>query len=380
VRISTASHLGGRRGAWNASSNIELTYAPDFRFIETVGHAPEVQPLLVPEIDAYAPVQSLSGSAFSVVSYCLSSDLSHGQSPKGCNAIEQFVAAGLDPELLNWDVRQVKISRQLLQHGPDFICVQCLQSIGMDERCSEVDCDWFHQDAEPESNHLVHLFRQLSKSNYGAMFVPTLPVPGSKILCFGNAIFWRRSRWQMEQQWKVPYAALCAEFKSKADGPKVLVCCSKTAASYAQDWGDKLGQEELVDPLRLVQLAIKEAAALSGAQPVWCGDFGCDPAVLLPGLLLPEAKEGEMWSSACLSVLGESPWTSVVTDAAVDLVLHDHGLKALAVLGGPRVPTSLVEWFKSGYPSEHLLQLAVFSAEDTCPTSLKDDVEWPCIS
>merc|ERR1719454_675705 len=104
---------------------------------------------------------------------------------------------------------------------------------------------------------------------------------------------------------------------------------------------------------------------LTGAQPIWCGDFGCDPETLLPRLSSPQA--GRVWKSACTSVLGNSPWTSVSTGKAVDLVLHEDGLETLAVLGGLGERSGLVEWFKNGYPSDHLLQLAAFVGASAPP-------------
>jgi len=368
VRVCTTCNAVAGRGA-NRNPGIELTYVPNFRFLETVGNLPELKSLMTPDIDPYAPSQSLPASAFSVVSYSVSSDLSHSQSPKAATLIQEVLEGGMDPKDLTWASRMQKFRRQLLQHSPDTICVQGLQSIGYIDRCSEVDLSWFECDNEPSSNHLVHLYRELSKMNYSVMFSPTMRLPGSAVVCFGNAIFWKRSRWALQKRLNIKSSAVCAELISKAGELHVAVCCTKSAASYAKDFGDTLDDEEILEPLRLVQKCLLEETSKSGAHPIWCGEFGIEPTVLLPGLAEREASssqtptQGPIWQSANRNVLGEDPWSSVSQNTrllATDLMLHDDGLEAIAALGGLQEELSLADFLKAGHPSDHLFQMAVF--------------------
>jgi hypothetical protein len=267
---------------------------------------------------------------------------------------------------LLWEVRLAKIKRQLLQYSPDFMCIQCIQSVGNVERCSEWDAEWFQDADQPDSNHLVHMYRELSNADYAVTFVPTLSVPGNDTICFGNAVFWKRWRWQQEQQWTIPSVGLCIELASHGDGHRVLLCSAKSAVTYAQDWGDKTSVSELVGSSLRAQKAIKEAVSLHGAQPVWCGDFGCEASLLLPRL---SRQITELtWQSAGISVLAQEQRTSLLEEnirysRAVDFILHADGLEALAVLGNHDKDIDITEWFKMGNPSDHVMVFSAFAVK-----------------
>merc|ERR1712070_291418 len=124
----------------------------------------------------------------------------------------------------------------------------------------------------------------MSIHNYGVVFAPTLKLPGSGVMCFGNAIFWKRSRWQLAHRRTIPSAAVCAEFTSKLFSQVVLVASCKVAATYAADWGDETSVSEMVQPTLSTQEAIGESVRLRNVQPVWCGDFGCELEPLIQGL------------------------------------------------------------------------------------------------
>lgn len=371
VRVRAAPHEpGAARGAWAAASpRLELTYVPNLRFVEVMHPCPEVRPLLEPGVDATEPVQPLPQHAFLVLSYSVSSDLSHSKSPKAKTVFDQISSGNIDPWFITWDCRQQRIKRQLLLYNPDIICIQGLQSIGFAERCSEFESDWFCLEDEPVANHLVHLYRQVSKANYGVAFAPTMKLPGSHVLCFGNAIFWKRSRWQVERRWNAQNTAVGAQLASRCTGLRLAVCSSKPAAVYVKDWGDnetQVSDEELAETLQEAQKSLVQAIGASGARPLWCGDFGIELRPLLPALraqVLP-GMEPPAWRSACTSLLGEDPWTSVsrrTEHCAVDLILHDGGLQVLGVLGGLQSQVSLTDVLKSGFPSDHLMQIAVFT-------------------
>jgi len=364
VRASARRTPGTPRGAWAAvDPRLELTYLPDLRFLEVQRICPEVQPLLQAASDPADTVRVLPPHALCIASYSVSSDLSHSQSPKAVEVNERVADGSIDPGLLTWDCRQLKIRRQLLMFDPDVICVQGVQSIGFAERCSEWDASWFNFEEEPSSNHLVHLYRQVSKANYGVAFAPTMKLPGSAVVCFGNAVFWKRSRWQVERQRGIRNSAVCVELASRLIDWRIAVCSAKSAAVYAKDWGDQVADDELAQALEGVQQALAEAAA-AGLHPVWCGDFGGESGELLPALR-SQAAEGASppaWRSPFATMLGEEPWTSVSRQTAhrsVDLILHDENLRAVAVLGGLQNQVSLVDLLSTGYPSDHLMQLAV---------------------
>merc|ERR1712167_565577 len=116
---------------------------------------------------------------------------------------------------------QQKIKRQLLMYAPDIVCIQGLQSIGFMERCSDTASEWFNCDDKLNSNHLVQFYRQISE-DYDVAFAPTMRLPGSKEVCFGNAIFWKHSHWQAHQRW-THNAAISVELRSRLQGPPVVV-------------------------------------------------------------------------------------------------------------------------------------------------------------
>lgn len=384
VRLIPTREVKKPVGAWaGRDAKIELTYIPNIRFTESIGRG-EIPSILVPEVNPYVCTQVGPTHSLCVVSYSVSSDLTYGQSPKNADVREAIALGKLDPVVNTWDWRERGFKRQLLAYNPDIICVQGVQSIGFAERCSEHDRGWFNCDDEPSSNHLVHLYRVLSKLNYGVSFCPTLLLPSSNVVCFGNAVFWKRSRWQVEQRWSAGNrAAAFAELSSKLDGPRIIVCSSKSHAGYIQDWAsradlDGMKEIDLAEAMISVQAELNEAVARSGARPVWCGDFGIEPKVLIPELASADKRGagGIGWMSACASVLGniEQPLTSVARNTAgraVDLVLHDSSLVATVVLGGLSQGLSddrhsqddagrLVALLRAGYPSDHLMQLAVF--------------------
>eukprot|EP00927_Polykrikos_kofoidii_P064529 TRINITY_DN5981_c0_g1_i3.p1 TRINITY_DN5981_c0_g1~~TRINITY_DN5981_c0_g1_i3.p1 ORF type:complete len:1277 (+),score=236.88 TRINITY_DN5981_c0_g1_i3:82-3831(+) len=485
VRLSSNRGSGAPRGAWAAPSpRIELTYVPNLRFIESIRDGPEVKALVDSGPSPLEPL-ALPPHAFSVLSYSVSSDISHNQSPKTSDLLEDIMDGKLDPNVVTWEYRQQRIKRQLLAYSPDIICLQGLQSVGFADRCSEVEPSWFTCDDEPASNHLVHLYRQLSKENYGVAFAPTMKQPGSNVACFGNAIFWKRSRWQLVQRFGVQSSAIFVELASRLKGPRLLVCCSKPAASYARDWGDSVTDDELAESFLGVLEVLAEASdrrLRGGPRLLWCGDFSCEfsrletawdmdddddeedmdgeedlisdsanveassvsrdvdellevepepktaeemqamrveAPLIMPRSMLPLThieppatlarnrdvvgmREDDMeigeeisrsaaeaaaigissamnarrpapaascwpmpeWRSVASSVLDDEPWTSsslFTACRAVDFIIHEEGsLDPLATLGGLQNSMNLSELLRSGLPSDHLLQLAVF--------------------
>lgn len=370
------------RGAWaSASISVMPTYLPDLRFVETTHPTrPEVLPLVSRGPNMYKPTHGLPANAACVVSYSVSSDLSHSQSPKAQTVLEAVASGSLDPSTSSWEYRRQRILRQLQLYGADVICVQGLQSIGFSERCSETQVAWFSCEDEPTSNHLVHLYRELAKANYAVTFAPTMKLPGSAVVCFGNAVFWKRSRWQMERSWNVANAAVCVELSSRLRGPPLVVCSAKSAAVYARDWGEAVDDEELIETFREVDRELVDAAERTGAKPIWAGDFGCSAKTLLgrlsPGVAAAPAEGGDVhtvsaaprpWRSACEEVLGADPKVTVMggdgAPPATDFILHDGGLESVAVLGGFRERRDLIDFLRSGYPSDHVLQMAMFVAK-----------------
>jgi len=375
VQLCSYRQAADSRGAWASSKLwLELRYSPVLRFIESPGRFLEVKPLIEPEINALDTVQALAENAFLVLSYSVSSDLSHSESPKAEDLAEAVGRGNLDPCALFWETRQQKLKRQLLWQPADIICVQGIQSIGFCQRCSETDARWFSCENEPAVNHLVHLYRDLAKGDYGVAFAPALKMPGSAVICFGNAVFWKKSRWQFERRWSVGQKALCVQLSSLLECPDLLVCCSKPPGVYAVEWGEALTNDELMRELLPVQSQLLETAASEELRPLWCGDFGMGSAAVMSSLdqespKEPKAEEKHAWQNACGSVFERSPWTSASRFTAgnsTDVILHDESLRVLAVLGGLPVncdqKETLKDLLRCGFPSDHLMQMAAFSA------------------
>eukprot|EP00439_Symbiodinium_sp_Y106_P082335 s1288_g21.t1 len=368
------------RGSWTKSELwLELSYMPAFRLFQTTEECAEVGSMLEPEINAGMDnIEALPQHVFLVMSYSLSSDISCRLSPKVQEAEEAIAKGELDPNVVYWETRLQRIKRQLLWHPADVISVQGIQSIGYSDRCSETHGEWFSSDQEPVMNHLVHLYRELAMKNYGVAFSPAMRLPGSSTVCLGNAVFWKRNRWQLKNFWTVPNCAVCIELASRVQCPDLVVCCSKSPGVYAIEWGEQLEKEVLLHELAPLQSQLLEKAATQDARPVWCGDFGLSAKDVLEGLGEAAAfspsgfKASEagrnIWQSSCKQLLGRHPGTSATRfaeRASSDLIMHDGSLQPLAVLTGlPRIcegQLNCVQLLGSGYPSDHLLQIAVFT-------------------
>jgi len=373
VRIHHKREAHEPRGAWGLTDPMmELTYVPKLRFVESVDPTrPEVVALTACGPNADQPLAALPSNVCVVVSYSVSSDLSDASSPKAESLVQKLSeTAGIGPENFSWETRQPKIFRQLSLHGPDVICLQGIQSVGFAQRCSENESDygWFVDEAAP-ANHLAQLYQQLAQGNYGAFFAPTLKLPVSGDLCLGNVVFWKRSRYCLHRSQALGTAGACVELGSRQGGPPLVVCSAKSAAVYARDWADAATDEAIVSSFEDAQAALMDwmlEAVSDETQPLFCGDFGVDTRTLVQGLsscpyssTLPLA-----WKSAQASVLGEDAQaTCLLADGSCrcsDIILHDTGLEALATFGPFRETPDLVEFFQTGYPSDHILQMALF--------------------
>lgn len=357
---------------------------------------PELRALLGFESGPHAWHEPPPSNVSLVISYSVSSDLSHSQSPKAADARNAIYEGAVDPSVMIWESRLQRMKRQLLYYAADIVCLQSLQSIGFAVRCSEQEHDWFSCDDEPLANHLVHLYRELNKSNYGVVFAPTLKLPGCDTICLGNAIFWKRWRWRLEGHYGLNGSAVCAELFSRVGGSRVIACSAKTAASYALEWGDSMTSEELLCPARSLLACLTQDAQAAGARLIMCCDLGCDPPMLRAGIpqlaegpaLVPPPSEVDIQKSVDLtratqsatqcsnlasayrSLLGKEPWTSAskhTQGRAVDYIFHDKRLMPLAVLGGLPGEVDAIELLRTGYPSDHLLLLAGFmDTEGSC--------------
>merc|ERR1712187_876873 len=108
-----------------------------------------------------------------------------------------------------------------------------------------------------------------------------MALPGSETIVLGNAVFWKRSRWELTRHFAFGMGDACVELVSRVGGPRILACSMKAAATYASDWGDAtIAKAELLEPVCTVAAGLTEEAVRSGAQVLWCGDFGCEPPVL----------------------------------------------------------------------------------------------------
>lgn len=356
----------GPRGRWAMQVPwLEFTQKPNLRFVETTKQCPETEPFMI-ECSNATSLSAFPSSAVVVLSYSVSSDLSHRQSPRAEHVMQDLFLGGLDRDALSWSVRRKKIERQVLVYHPDVVCIQGLQSIGHLERCSEDDPAWFLLDDEPTTNHLVHLYRRLSKENYGVVFVPTLPIPGSVVLCLGVAIFWRRSRYDMQEWWAIRSSAACVQLspKTPGHGSNIVVCTSKPAGVYVRDWGEEISDESIAEEVGVIYQDLVSPLPRRNAELLFCGDFGCGAPVLLPCLNKhASVLNREPIRNAAWEVIQDHPWTSASpgnAGQAVDLILHDGRLEAVAAMGPLADRASLVDLMKTGNPSDHLHQLVVF--------------------
>ena len=332
-------------GSWTRTAPcIRLRCTPNLRFMEICSGGSEVKALIESEVDPCTPAKPLPPHAFSVVSYSISSDISHGESPKAADLFQAVQSGELDEKCLSWSSRQQRIRRQVLLYSPDIICLQGLQSIGFAARCSDSDPEWFEGSDEPAFNHLVHLFRELSKENYAVAFAPTILFPGSEDMCFGNAIFWKRSRWELCEQHDLGRSCAVVELVSRLEAPRLLVCSSKAAIGYAKDWGDDVTDAELLEGLVNAQCGLSKLAQSFSSQSLWAGEFGCDTPTLLGGLekmslhsSSERISDKDRWTSAVPEILGRDVGTLLTSGngaRTVDLILCGKGLQPLAALGG----------------------------------------------
>eukprot|EP00929_Paragymnodinium_shiwhaense_P067714 TRINITY_DN34048_c0_g3_i2.p1 TRINITY_DN34048_c0_g3~~TRINITY_DN34048_c0_g3_i2.p1 ORF type:complete len:1107 (+),score=240.28 TRINITY_DN34048_c0_g3_i2:107-3427(+) len=363
------THGARGRGAWfSPDPVVELTYLPDLRYVQVVRDCPEVRPLTVPlETAEVAAGQAFPGHAICVFSLSVSSDLSSLQSPKVEPLHEDIDAGVLEQSCLDWAVRLQKIRRQVSCYSPDVVCLQGLQSVGFEVRCNEADPDWFAHDNESNDNHLVHLYRELSKENYGVAFVPTLKQPGADTVVFGNAVFWKRSRWHCKAHYGASDAAVVVELISRLEAPNLMVASSKSAASYAQDWGDDVSTHELAGSY-LDMFQVMTDPSKADVRKIWCGDFQGHIDDLQPFWQDANVAQAEHFASSVGAVLGADAWTSASPNSCgktVDFVLHGSGLDALAALGGKANSASLATLLQEGNPSDHLAQVAVFVDTET---------------
>ncbi|CAK0883642.1 unnamed protein product [Prorocentrum cordatum] len=348
---------------------LELAYAPRFRHFEFVRRGPDTDFLLNPDA---SPTEASGGHPFHVVcmvSYSVSSDLSHSQSPKAKTIQEQIMDGGADPSMLSWEERQKKLVRQLKMYNADVICLQGVQSVGFKERNSEADPEWFTCDDEPANNHLVHLYRDMSKANYGLVFAPVLQMPSSSALCLGNAILWKRNRWHMDAFSSIFRTAVVAVLKSKVGGPPLAACSYKPPDVWAQDF--RLGRAH-------PGLRAAPARGARAGRPGRGGGRARRQGAVVRGLR-PGAPR------ACAAALGgrgvrrrrgaRLAQRVPVGDGLEPLDLDREALRGEghgphpARPGPPRArgagraeAMGMLEFLRAGNPSDHLLQVAAFSS------------------
>lgn len=352
-------------------AKLVLTYEPKLRHIAGLGGRfllnSKLQALLDYEIGSHTSVEPPPPNMFLALSYSVASELSScdvRRGPQICKAIESGM---LDSSYMNWEPRLQQLKRQLLYYRADIMCLQAIQGAGTLVCCSEDASHWssFGDAKSSQLNHLKHLYEELGKANYGMVYAPTVQLPGKNGLSLGNAVFWNRSRWKLERHFELyDGGAVCVQLTSRVGGPCILACSAKPGESFSAEKGNDVTHEQLVLPLQTISQSLQEEADIAGAIPLLCGDFGCEPDVLQSAL---SASLTLPWQSACTEVLGREPWTSASGDSCgrtVDYVLHDHRLKALAVLDGRPGKADAVELLKAGFPSDHLLMLAALEVSD----------------
>jgi len=122
-----------------------------------------------------------------------------------------------------------------------------------------------------------------------------------------------------------------------------------------------VADSEIFAKLKEVHAELAKAAAKSDVSCVWCGDYGIEPQMMLRDL---DSDPNLGWRTASAAMLHDDPWTSVSNHnhgKATDAILYGDGLDVLGVLGGLPTLVSQTALLQSGYPSDHLLQLAVLA-------------------
>eukprot|EP00913_Durusdinium_trenchii_P012732 g11955.t4 len=105
-------------------------------------------------------------------------------------------------------------------------------------------------------------------------------------------------------------------------------------------------------------VAIAEHSVLKGLENLKTAArrFGAESAAVQAQL-----REGRL-TKTVLQLFPDAPSPEAFTAGkATDLILHDGTLQPLAVLGGLRNEASTLDLLQSGYPSDHLLQMAAFT-------------------
>eukprot|EP00403_Amphidinium_massartii_P028316 CAMPEP_0178405430 /NCGR_PEP_ID=MMETSP0689_2-20121128/18395_1 /TAXON_ID=160604 /ORGANISM="Amphidinium massartii, Strain CS-259" /LENGTH=1223 /DNA_ID=CAMNT_0020026445 /DNA_START=71 /DNA_END=3742 /DNA_ORIENTATION=- len=388
-----------RQSVWadrRAEPTFEMTYLPELRFIEVAAgasHRPEVQALTRPTDDPCEPMRKLPDNVLSVVSYTISSDLSNPASPKAEKLKDEMWPKELEAASA-WPVRMQKIRRQVLLYNPDIICLQGIQSIDFQDRCSEWDDGWFQIDPVHEQNHLVHLYRELCTKNYGVAWAPIMHVPDCARVALGNAIFWRRSRWQLDAIDHVMPSAACVQLLSRSSNTRIVVASCKSAATLCRDWGD-FTEDDVAghfEMLHTCEASLVRRAAKIGALALWCGDLGGSSDWLKKGLAplrlqsaaVQDSVHGDQlmrWRSATKAILKDEPWSMALKDSngvnsniTTDLILHSPGMQGLAALGGFELEyKKLSHLLRDGYPSDHLMQCAVLEYRSAGSPVCSDD-------
>eukprot|EP00929_Paragymnodinium_shiwhaense_P108613 TRINITY_DN74922_c0_g1_i1.p1 TRINITY_DN74922_c0_g1~~TRINITY_DN74922_c0_g1_i1.p1 ORF type:complete len:1195 (+),score=218.26 TRINITY_DN74922_c0_g1_i1:171-3755(+) len=358
----------------DANMMLQFTHHPNVRFLKARDpNSSLVVALAAPTEHPQSGKQhgSLPDNAIAVVSYSISSDLSHESCPKAAEAMKGINDGLLEMNVIEWDSRRKKLLRQLKTYSPDIICIQALQTMGQENRCSETDSQWFSSDEHTSDNHLVDLYRDLSPDNYGVFFTRTLDGPCDKLV-FGNAVFWQRSKWIMSADKDLSEGWACGvRLRHKHTGAQLKVFSVKPPFVYAEEWDEKVSADQARTPAEFILNMVRKKSLEDGIAAICCGDFGTAPL----GDLL-EAREEEVLrpASALLAAPGSPAPRTVVgigtrDGAAADAIIHSSDLVCEAVLDGLYNSVTVIDHLRTGFPSDHLLQFAVFSEKSSLSSS-----------
>eukprot|EP00397_Hematodinium_sp_SG-2012_P022467 GEMP01023280.1.p1 GENE.GEMP01023280.1~~GEMP01023280.1.p1 ORF type:complete len:605 (+),score=125.14 GEMP01023280.1:216-2030(+) len=281
---------------------------------------------------------------FSVMSYCVSSDLSQASHfPKGTDDKQH--------ESLSWRPRRGLLRRQFAAYGPEIVTLQGVQSMNV----AWVSEPGFGepQGQECELDHLGYLLSTLR--HYGCAYSPVIRCPRTSQWSFGCAILWNKDVFQLSSV-SVSPSGVIVDLLLIETGKKIRVVSTKPVSSYKMDWGSGATKDDLTK-LQAEIVDINEGnKGEKDDNVIWCGEFGAC------------ADDEIDMTNSISEICGGMEWTCFSTDRpSSDRIFH-HGLQAVACLGGHSdnffhsMDTDEVLNF---FPSDHLPQVAVFRA--LCP-------------
>lgn len=261
---------------------------------------------------------------FSVMSYCVSSDLSQASHfPKETDERQS--------ELLSWGHRRGLLRRQMAAYGSEIMTLQGVQS---------TNSSWVAEDQEADASHELDHLRYLlaTMPNYACAYNPVIPCPRTGEWSFGCAVMWNNEIFRLVS---VAYtdSGLIVDLTLIETGKTIRVTSSKSISTYNMEWGHDAKECTPVDTV--------------AGEHILCGDFGLNP------------DEKVNMKNAVTELCNNMEWTSFSAERpSTDRIFYNGQLQAVACLGGHSA--SFLDSLDADdvmrfFPSDHIPQVVVFS-------------------